>query len=129
MRYHWGLGVGHLHAHQTSESAAPCNKPEMPQAEGIQADQSPDCIPADSEVPSENLNPVDAQQPPPREDDGDAGTYDSDCPELCLDDREAEGWEDIDSDSEPELDDGEFEEGFDDEDMDDEDEDEDFTGL
>jgi hypothetical protein len=124
MRYHWGLGVGHLHAHQTS--AAPSNKPEMPpsQAGDMQADQSPDCIPADSEVLSESR--VDAQLPPGDGDDHNS-IYDSDCPELGLDDRQAEGWEDVDSDNELELDDAEFEGIFEDEDMDDEDED--FTGL
>jgi hypothetical protein len=119
MRYHWGLGVGHLHAHQTS--AAPNNKPGMSQAEDVQADEPPDCIPADLEVPSENR--VDAQLP----DGGDDDMYDSDCPELGLDDRQLEGWEDVDSDDDLELDDAEFEEGFDDEDMDDDEED--FTGL
>jgi hypothetical protein len=118
MRYHWGLGVGHLHAHQTL--AAPCDKPEMPQAEDTHPDQSPDCITADSEAPSKNH--VDARPPP---EDGDDSVCDSDCPEFGLDDRQSEGWEDVDSDNELELsEDAEFEGGLD---MDDEDEE--FTGV
>lgn len=76
MRYHWGLGVGHYHAHHCA--ARP-------------ADNSEDAL--------ENLQPQDddtAEQGSVDGGDGSDGS-DSDNEELGLDDRQQEGWEDVES--------------------------------
>jgi hypothetical protein len=77
MRYHWGLGVGHFHAHQPS---------------GTSFHTSEEQDAGDAELPEceaeERLN----------EDDGDVdGNSDVGIPhdpELGLEDREYEGWDD-----------------------------------
>jgi hypothetical protein len=107
MRYHWGLGVGHLHAHQPS-----CTEgcvPEAPEnAQDIQTqDYGQDDVLRESDAIAHNQ-------------DGDSEVYDSDNPELGWDDRQSEGWSDVESD---ELEDGDRRN--EDENM----EDEDYTGM
>jgi hypothetical protein len=102
MRYHWGLGVGHFHAHQPA-AALGC-VPKVPE----------DSQPIDSgqeEVLHENDIIAHLQ-------DGDSDVYDSDNSELGLDDRQSEGWGEVESD-----------ESGGDEDVDETMEDEWYTGM
>lgn len=78
MRYHWGLGVGHFHAHQNASSC-------IPQRSKID-------VPDDSDLgqPSGGETTTSFQ---------DNNTHDEqDDPELDLEDRELEGWDDVESD-------------------------------
>jgi len=78
MQYHLGLGVGHLHIHQTTSSCIPDN------STGIDAldDQY-------TELPDgEDNHAVDM--------DNDM-YHESDNPELSLEDHNFEGWEDVES--------------------------------
>jgi hypothetical protein len=106
MRYHWGLGVGHLHAHQPSTTLG-C-VPEVP--EDVQDVQLQNY--EQEETLRENDVIANNQ-------DEDSEVYDSDNPELDLDDRQSEGWSDVDSND---LEDGD---GRDEENM----EEEDYTGM
>ena len=104
MRYHWGLGVGHYHAHQPTSSSyhntTPRSNPE-PDSEGTSYS---------------NVGPL-----------GDPGDddleYISDDPELGLEDRHLpdEGWQDTDTNG---TSDGGGHSGSDYEDI----EEEDYTG-
>jgi hypothetical protein len=92
MRYHWGLGFGHLHAHQP-----------MP---------SPSCIPDEPLSGTKDDHYVDpelCESPrdvsPGTDSAGDIIVYKSDNPELGLDDHELEGWQDVETDSSNDLDD------------------------
>jgi hypothetical protein len=120
MRYHWGLGVGHLHAHQPTPS--PSRIPDEPLS-GNNDDRYVD--------PELGESPVNAS--PGTDSAGDIIVYESDNPELGLDDHELEGWQDVETDSDNDLDDsgghdsleleeGELEEG-------EEEEGEDFWGM
>jgi hypothetical protein len=83
MRYHWGLGVGHLHAHQPA--GASFRTPEEADAQDI--------IPRECETeegPGENDADTHIQ-------DSNSDVYGSDDPELGLEDRNLEGWEDFES--------------------------------
>lgn len=82
MRYHWGLGVGHLHAHQFSGASGRIHKEP-----GAQNGQSLDEV----VIKECDVNPQ--AQP----EDGNSDACDSD-PELDLGDREYEGWDDVESD-------------------------------
>lgn len=75
MRYHWGLGVGHLHAHQPTSSCVHC------EPRGIDAPD--DSIP---EQPSDGgyMRTTDVENDADQE---------SDDPEMNLEDRELEGWD------------------------------------
>jgi hypothetical protein len=103
MRYHWGLGVGHLHAHQPTFNAS--RIPDKPR--DTQDDQFADFEP--DEPSGENAHAPDT--------DSDK-CYESDNPELDLDDRDLEGWEDVETDS-----------ANDDSERDSNDTDEDFVGM
>jgi hypothetical protein len=83
MRYHWGLGVGHLHAHQ----------PRSTSSFGYGAD-GPD-LSENHEDLLTNLEPKETQI-----EDGASDSYESDNPELGLEIRDSEGWEDMETDSE-----------------------------
>ena len=104
MRYHWGLGVGHFHAHQSAFTSG-CVSDLAEDAQDIQV---PDMEP--QEALEETL--VHAN------DRGSNVGYESDNPELCLEDRDLEGWDDIEMDD--------VEDGDEDEDIG---EPEDFTGM
>ena len=103
MRYHWGLGVGHFHAHEPTEvmsvaTSAEINEPED-DAEGLDEQQAPAFTVysnADAEIPGDDSDP-----------------------ELGLEDHQLEGWDDVES--------AEEEAQF--EDYDEEDEEEEFTGM
>ena len=82
MRYHWGLGVGHLYAHQPT-SKFRC---ESESQEEILVDLERDgVLGEDSEMQIQT-------------EDGEGDNYDSDKSELILQDREAEGWDDAETD-------------------------------
>jgi hypothetical protein len=93
MRYHWGLGVGHYHAHQpTSSLHHNITSPPITNEPGDNQDNQ-----------SSNLEPegtsysnVDALG-----NDSDNLEYISDDPELGLEDRHLpdEGWQDTDTDA------------------------------
>jgi hypothetical protein len=93
MRYHWGLGVGHLHAHQSQPAATAGRVPE---------DDTWDVGSPEYEA-EETLGGNDA----------DNHVYDFGDAEFGLEDPELEGWEDVESE----------EEGGEDEDVDSEEED------
>jgi hypothetical protein len=84
MRYHWGLGVGHCYSrNSTSESCSASDEPR-----DVENDQHADLEPNDT---PETGNACDA--------------YESDNSELGLDDRDPEGWGDVEtSDSGSDLD-------------------------
>jgi hypothetical protein len=108
MRYHWGLGVGHFHAHQsalTCESHCASNLTEDAQEQ-------------ETQVPDLGLQEALGESLVQDNDrDSDMG-YESENPELCLEDLDSEGWDDI------EMDDGEDDNGDEDNG-----EPEDFTGM
>jgi hypothetical protein len=104
MRYHWGLGVGHFHAHQSAATLGCVSD----LAEDSQDIQAPDMEPR--EAFGETLAQAN--------DRGSDMDYESDNPELCLQDRDLEGWDDIEMDD--------VEDGDGDEDIG---ELEDFTGM
>jgi hypothetical protein len=110
MRYHWGLGIGHLHAHQYTLTSAP-----------IPEKNTRDVQPSECEL-EETLyeNDVSAQV---EAQDGNSEGYHSDNPELCLEERDNEGWEDV------ELESSEDENETRGEDEDVEELDADFTGM
>ena len=74
MRYHWGLGVGHLHVHQSTSSH---------QSMGINAPDEP--------VPELPPGGGDTRISDVEDDD------ESDNSEMALEDREFEGWDDVES--------------------------------
>ena len=71
MRYHWGLGVGHCYAHNTSESSSTSDEPS-----DIENDQCADLEPDNTSTDSENAS----------------DTYESDNSELYPD-----GWDDVET--------------------------------
>jgi len=84
MRYHWGLGVGHIYAHD----ALPSAKVVFPTDQYEDTRLDDDDYVSDSQI----------EKPRPGEDQvrGSDACYELDNPELSLDDRhcELEGWED-----------------------------------
>jgi hypothetical protein len=96
MRYHWGLGVGHLHAHRpasTSESYISDGQRDQPEEDPTQF----------TDLELDDSNSEDSLHLPDADDAFDV--YDSDNPELGLDDRELEGWQDVVTDSGSDVDD------------------------
>ena len=84
MRYHWGLGIGHIHAHQHTIPLVAIPRTNSPD---IQLEDEPD---ETLDVNDINIQ-IDLE-------DGNSDVYHSDNPELGLEDREMEGWEDVESD-------------------------------
>lgn len=82
MRYHWGMGIGHIHAHERSTPVIPSGR--QGPLEFLEEPEPTTRVP--------DLQDTDMEE---RED-----------PELALEDREAEGWEDV-SDSEESMEDPE----------------------
>jgi hypothetical protein len=76
MRYHWGLGVGHLHAHQ------PSCVPREPRGIAAPDDPIPEQLPEGGYTRITDV-----------ENDAD---HESNDPELALEDRELEGWDESD---------------------------------
>ena len=90
MRYHWGLGVGHLHVHcPVSTSDGRNGVPD--QRRDIEDDQNGDCEPDNV---SEDASNIDCTS-------SDAG--DSDKSEWGLDNRDVEGWGDGETDSDNDI--------------------------
>lgn len=83
MRYHWGLGVGHLHAH----------RPRLTSSFGYNAD-GPDQDEIHQDLPT-NVESKETQV-----EDGASDSYESDNPELGLEISDLEDWEDMETDSE-----------------------------
>jgi hypothetical protein len=96
MRYHWGLGVGHIHAHQHAFSKSSDPTPlKLTPEDKHQNIQSPGRDP-------EGM----ADENGAQSQDGNSDVEGPDNPELCLQDRDWEGWEDVasvDSDSDSEV--------------------------
>jgi hypothetical protein len=85
MRYHWGLGVGHLHAHQPSGT---CDRiSEEPDAQDIQL------LYETEERLGENNMDTQIQE-------GDSDVDNHHDPELDLEDHEYEGWDEEDLEDE-----------------------------
>jgi hypothetical protein len=94
MRYHWGLGVGHFHAHQPRATATTL------------------CQPGDTEIDqdaepgiAEGSDNYEGHKSSAELGDNGSDTYESDNSELGLDERDLEGWEDVESDGDSHLDD------------------------
>lgn len=83
MRYHWGLGVGHLHAHHPTSSCTPDNSRDVDASNDLLAD--PELLPGHTDTHATDV---------------DDNTYrESDNLEMGLEDRDLEGWEDAESDT------------------------------
>jgi hypothetical protein len=78
MRYHWGLGVGHFHAHGLT--SASFSNP------GLSSDTD---APDNSTQDPAELCPIDTDS---------NACHESVNPEMTLDERDLEGWEDVESD-------------------------------
>lgn len=78
MRFHWGQGIGHSHAHQISV----CPSSSVVQASNIQETQN------------------DIEDEPLFVNDNNLEEYDQDSPEFVVEDHEWEGWEDVESEDE-----------------------------
>jgi hypothetical protein len=82
MRYHWGLGVGHLHAHQAPSSADDITD----------TSRKVNAVTDNTELPSESeIKASICEEDMVIHDEGDC---ESDASELALKDRELEDWED-----------------------------------
>jgi hypothetical protein len=77
MRYHWGLGVGHVYAH-----------PSQPASTSVEENSQPPEY--EPEIVTENDFSTQTKVPG---EDSDVYTSDSDNPELSLGLRDFEGWE------------------------------------
>ena len=87
MRYHWGLGVGHWHSHQPpKKSLDPIIESQSEEARATEHEPAE----TDSTSRGDELGPVD---------DGASDAYASDDPELMIEDRDAEGWDDAETDA------------------------------
>lgn len=88
MRYHWGLGVGHFHAHQAwataTSSYTPCQPGDSKNNQGAEPGVAEESDNRDGHKSSTEL----------RDDTSDV--YELDNSELGLD---LEGWEDVDLES------------------------------
>jgi hypothetical protein len=78
MRYHWGLGVGHIHAHR------PASIPDRPR--NVEDDQNGDYEPDNV---SEDVSSIDCST---------SDSCDSDKPEWDGDNSDLECWEDEETD-------------------------------
>ena len=82
MRYHAGLGVGHVHTHPGQSSAS-----------GIPRESRDIDVP-DDPIPEQLPDGGEMQAPDMENEQND----EADNPEMALEDRENEGWEDAESD-------------------------------
>lgn len=85
MRYHWGQGVGHLHAHQSTSHCIPDQSSEQPMAINALDDPDPEELPDGEDSDTCAADKVD--------------DYELDNPEFALEDRDLDGWEDLESDA------------------------------
>jgi hypothetical protein len=98
MRYHWGLGVGHLHAHQPRSTATSSYTPCQP------GDTKDDQYAEPEPEGAEGRVDYDGHEPSAEPGDNASDIYESDDSELRLDERDLEGWEDVESDDGGDLD-------------------------
>ena len=96
MRYHWGLGIGHFHVHQARATATSSYTPCQPG--DIENDQD-----AEAGVAGGSDN-YDRHESSAELGDNASDIYQSDNSELGLDERDLEGWEDVESDGGSDLD-------------------------
>ena len=88
MRYHWGLGVGHIYTHQPTSTSSSKFQVLDNQAAEFEDDQY-----VDLEV-GENSTSVQGTNHDTADD-----THELENPELGLDDHGLEDWEDVEADS------------------------------
>ena len=103
MRYHWGLAIGHLHAHQAASTSSTVYTEPSEIEDGQYADLAPD----ENHVHTPGLDDA-------------SNTCELDDSELGLNKHDLEGWQDVESDTSG---------GGDDEESDLEDSEEDFKGM
>lgn len=84
MRYHWGLGVGHVHAHRPRNVGASAIVPTYGHTPGV--DEAEDCEELQPELTITGHNPSLPDDSYKSDDD----------PEYGLEDRDKEGWDDED---------------------------------
>lgn len=102
MRYHWGLGVGHYHAHQAA-AKQPENSQDQAQDANLQ-DSVMESAEPQAEGNSQTANTVFPNNHPGTNDSQNSSdASDSDDGELGLDDRQQEGWEDVESELDSEA--------------------------
>jgi hypothetical protein len=84
MRYHAGLGVGHVHTHSGQSSAS--SIPRQSRTIDVPDDSIPERLPdgGETQAPSSDMENEQNDE--------------TDNPEMALEDRENEGWEDVESD-------------------------------
>lgn len=89
MRYHWGIGVGHLYAHQHATASVRIFEEDASVVQSLERGTGPLESPDEDDVSALTQ-------------DGNSEVYDSDDPELGLEDREQEleGWVDNESEEE-----------------------------
>jgi len=88
MRYHWGLAVGHLHVHQPISMSGP-----IPGETGSLMNTQDD----DDQLPDFEADKLSGEHACAQ--NGDSIDYESDNPELGSEERDLEGWEDVETDS------------------------------
>ena len=88
MRYHWGLGIGHIYTHQPTSTSSSKFQVLDNQATKFEDDQY-----VDLEV-GENSTSVQGTDQDTADD-----THESENPEFGLDDHGLEDWEDVETDS------------------------------
>ena len=88
MRYHEGLGVGHVHMHQPSASSIPHEPRDIDVS-----DESSDIDVSDNPIPEQLPGGGDMQAPDMKNEQND----EMDDPEMVLEDHENESWEDAES--------------------------------
>jgi hypothetical protein len=96
MRYHWGLGVGHFHAHQPQATATSSCTPGQPGDTENDQDAEPGV--------AEGSDNYEGHKSSAELGDNASDVYQSDNSELGLDERDLEGWEDVESDGGSDLD-------------------------
>ena len=91
MHYHWGLGVGHLHAHHPVSTSNGCSVIHG-KLRDIEDDQNADCEPDNASEDAPNIDGTSSDM------------YNSDKSEWDLDNHDLEGWEDEETDSGNDID-------------------------
>jgi len=86
MCYHWGKGVGHLHAHQSTSLSIPNKSSEQLMAIDTLDDPNTEELPGGKE----DTHAADTD---------DDANHESDSLEFTLEDCDFEGWEDVESDT------------------------------
>jgi hypothetical protein len=82
MRYHWGLGVGHLHVHGSTSTSSCILDKSIDTSDDLFADPEP--------LGGRDMHATDMDS---------SASYESDNSEMALEDRDLEGWEDVEGDT------------------------------